>query len=269
MNRLNIALVVAVVAVAIYLSALSPASMQSLQSGFLSLLSPFLKTGTAVQQNIGSVGERLKNLDELEVENKKLLTENRELRAANNLLVELESENNKLRMALDYRRRSSFKLVPARIIARDSSTWWNTVRINRGFEDGVESDQPVMTETGLVGKTTTVSKNEANVVLITDETCRIGAKIEGTREQGIISGIRVQENASGGILQLNFLSKNAKVEPGQQVLTAGVTHGSFPPGVVIGKVKEFIQRPLDGQAIVEPVVNLAGTEDVFVLVGKK
>jgi rod shape-determining protein MreC len=269
MNKFHIALVVAVAGVALYLSTLSPAAMQSLQSGLVSILSPFLRTGSAVQENIGSVGQRLKTLDELEVENKKLLEENSELRTANSLLRELEAENSRLRLSLDFRERSSFKLLPARIVSRDASTWWNTVRINRGFEDGVEADQPVLTDIGLVGKTTTVSKNEAIVVLITDETCRIGAKIEGTREQGIITGLRVQENSAEGLLQMNFLSKNAQITAGQEVFTAGVAHGSFPPGVLIGKVKEFIRRPLDGQAVVEPAVHLASTEDVFVLVGKK
>lgn len=268
MNKLNIALVVAILAVAIYFSTISPSAMQSMQSGFMSMLSPFLRTGSAMQENLGSVGRRLQTLDELEVENKKLSVENRELRAENNLLSELEAENSRLRMALDFRERSSFKLMPARIISRDASTWWNTIRINRGFEDGVEADMPVVTELGVVGKTTTVSKNEAIVVLVTDETCRIGCKIDGTREQGIISGLRIQEKADG-LLQMNFLSKNAKIEPGQQVLTAGVAHGSFPPGLVIGRVKEFRLRALDGQAVVEPAVQLASIEDVFVLIGKK
>ena len=269
MNKLNIALVVAILAVAIYLSTISPSAMQAMQSGFMSMLAPFLRTGSAMQENLGSVGRRLQTLDELEVENKKLLVENRELRAENNLLNELETENSRLRMALDFRERSSFKLMPARIISRDASTWWNTLRINRGFEDGVEADMPVVTELGVVGKTTTVSKNEAIVVLVTDETCRIGCKIDGTREQGIISGLRIQEKAAEGLLQMNFLSKNAKIEPSQQVLTAGVAHGAFPPGLVIGRVKEFRLRALDGQAVVEPAVQLDSIEDVFVLIGKK
>jgi hypothetical protein len=50
--------------------------MQSMQSGFMSMLSPFLKTGTAMQKNIGSVGQKLKSLDELEVENGQLVSEN-------------------------------------------------------------------------------------------------------------------------------------------------------------------------------------------------
>ena len=269
MSKLNIALIVAAVAAAIYVSTLSPEAMRSMQAGILSALSPFLRTGTAVQENIGAVGKRLQTLDELEVENKELHNENRELRAENSLLRDLKEENGRLRMMLDFRERSDFKLVPARIIARDSSTWWNTVRIDRGFEDGVEADQPVVTDTGLVGKTTTVSKNEAIVVLVTDESCRIGARIEGTREQGIVTGFRVQENESEGLLQMNFLSKNAEIEPGQLVITAGVAHGSFPPGLAVGRVKEFKRRSLDGQAIVEPAVQLATTQDVFVLVEKK
>lgn len=269
MNRLHIALVVGLLAVAIYFSTLSSDAVGSMKATFMSILSPFLRTGTAVQQNIGSFGERLKTLDELEVENAQLKTENRALRAENALMRETQSENQRLRLALDFRSRSRHRLVAARIISRDSSTWWSTLRINRGFEDGVEADQPVVTDIGLVGKTTTVSKNEAIVVLVTDESCRIGAKIEGTREQGIVTGMRVQGNEDEGLLQMNFLSKNAEITPEMEVLTAGVAHGSFPPGIVIGKVREFNRRALDGQAIVEPAVDISTIEDVFVLVGKK
>jgi rod shape-determining protein MreC len=59
-------------------------------------------------------------------------------------------------MALDFRERSSFRLMPAQIVSRDSSTWWNTIRINRGFEDGVEADMPAVTEYGRRGRPLTV-----------------------------------------------------------------------------------------------------------------
>ena len=222
-----------------------------------------------MQKNIGSVGQRLKSLDELEVENGQLVAENRQLRAATRQLGQLESENKKLRMALDYRERSSFKLLAARIISRDASTWWNTIRIDRGFEDGVEADQPRRRGVRGDARRAAVSENEALVGGVSEETCRIAAKIEGTKEHGIVSGMRVQEDAIGGMLQMNFLSKNAPIQAGQEVYTAGVARGSFPPGILIGKVKEFVPRALDGQAVVEPCVNLMSTEDVFVLVGKK
>jgi rod shape-determining protein MreC len=269
MKKLNIALLLAVLAAAVYFAVLPPAGMQGFQAGFLSLLSPFLRTGTAVQEQIGSMGKGLKTLDELEADNRKLAEVNRALLTTNNLLREIEGENNRLRLALEYRERSVFRLLAARVISRDASTWWNTIKINRGFEDGVETDQPVLTDVGLVGKTTTVSKNESIVVLITDETCRVAAKIEGTPEQGILSGMRVQESGTPGELQLNFLKKNAAVEAGQKVYTAGISNGVFPSGILIGKVKEFRTRPLDGQALVEPAIDISQTDDVFVVVGAK
>ncbi|MEI6033333.1 MAG: rod shape-determining protein MreC [Verrucomicrobiae bacterium] len=269
MKKLNLSLLVAVIAAAVYLSTLAPGTMQALQGKFVSVLAPFLRTGSAVQEQFGSMGKELKTLDELDAENRKLSEQNRVLLATNNLLREIEAENNRLRFSIEYRERSVFKLLPARIISRDASTWWNTVRINRGFENGVETDQPVLTEIGLVGKTTTVTKNEAIVVLITDETCRVAAKVEGTREQGIVSGKRLQESGTAGELHLNFLTKNASLEPGQKVYTAGVSGGVFPSGILVGSVREFRTRPLDGQAVVEPAVDPAQTEDVFVVVGAK
>ena len=50
---------------------------------------------------------------------------------------------------------------------------------------------PVVTDEGLVGKTTTVSENISIVLLVSDENCRVAASVEGTREQGIVSGERV------------------------------------------------------------------------------
>ncbi len=268
-KKLNIVLVLVVLVGAVFLSTLGVGPARALQSLFLGLVSPFVRTGAAVSQQIGSVGENLKTLDEIEAENKELHLKNRELLTTNQMLRDIEAENNKLRQALGYRERSVFYLLPAVILSRDASTWWNTVKINRGFEDGVESDMPVVTETGLVGKTSTVAKNESLVVLVTDETCRVAAKVEGSVEQGIVSGLRVPSVGESGAIQMAFLTKGADLQQGQKIYTAGVRGGVFPSGILIGAVKTFRARALDGQAILEPAVDLASVEDVFVIVGVK
>ncbi len=234
MSRLNIILVAVVIVGAIILSSFGSGTMRRLQAGFLSAVSPFLKTGSAVQRQLGAMGKGLKTLDELEDENRRLKIENTELRATNQILRDLETENNKLRSALEYRKRSIFKLVPARIVSRDASTWWSTVKINRGFEEGLEPDQPVLTDIGLVGKTTTVSKNESIVLLISDESCKVAAKVEGSNERGILSGRRMGEGGSPNEMQLNFLSKKANLQPGQKVYTEGVSQGNFDRRLPIG-----------------------------------
>lgn len=269
MRKINIIIVVVLLLAAVIFSTFSAGTAQKLQAGLLSLISPFLRTGTAVQEQLGTVGKSLKSLDELEKENAALIIENRRLRAEAQMLGDLAAENNKLRLQLEYRERSEFKLLPARVISRDASTWWNTIKINRGFEDGVEADQTVLTDSGLVGKTTTVTKNDSIVLLVTDETCKVAATVEGSREKGIVSGLRVSDERGSGELQLNFLSKTANLQPDQKIYTAGVAGGVFPSGIQIGTVVSFQPRALDGQAIVKPAVDLASLEDVFVVIGAK
>ena len=237
---------------------------QRLQSGFLGMISPFLKHGSSLDRKYTEMREGLKTLKQLEEANKRLTIANKDLSATNQTLRDMEAENNKLRNALGYRERSVFKLMPARIIARDASTWYQTVKIDRGTKEGVNTDMPVLTEEGLVGKTTVVADHAATVILIADENCRVAANIEGSREQGIVRGERM---ANRGIpaISLTFISKQANLHSGQKVYTSGVG-GVFPSGVLIGAVKEFKVRELDGYASLVPAVDLATIDDVFVVI---
>jgi rod shape-determining protein MreC len=243
----------------------NPRRTQQVQAGFLGLISPFLKQGSSVQRYYVTKKEGLRRLDDLESEVKQLRIANKELSATNQGLRKLEEENNKLRTALGYRERAVFMLMPARIIARDSSTWYQKIIIDRGKEEGIEEDQAVLTESGLVGKTTgVISAHSAQVILISDENCRVSATVEGTREQGIVKGERA---TTGGIptIGIGFLSKQANLRPGMSVYTSGVG-GVFPYGVMIGQVRDFKVRELDGYATITPAVDLSTIEDVFVVV---
>jgi rod shape-determining protein MreC len=267
MNRSSIIALLVFGGILGYFLSFGPDSTRKLQSNIYQLIAPFLTSGSGIQKQITQVRTGLKSLEELERDNNSLQVENRQLKATNQALRDVEHEVNRLRHALNYRERSVFKLVPAEIVARDSSTWWHTVTINRGKEDKVEGDMPVVTDEGLVGKTTTVSANISIVLLISDENCKVAASVEGTREQGIVSGERV----TGGLtplLNLNFLSKQANLQPGQKAYTSGVG-GVFPSGLLIGPVKSFRVRELDGQAQLTPAVDLSHLEDVFVVTGRK
>jgi rod shape-determining protein MreC len=254
-------------AILAYFLSFDAESTRKLQAGFYSLISPFLKTGSGIQKSITSVSSGLKTLEEVEQDNASLKVENRSLKATNQALRDVEHEVNRLRRALAYRERSVFRLVPAEIVARDASTWWRTATINRGKNDHIETDMPVVTDEGLVGKTTTVSDNVSVVLLISDENCRVAATVEGTKEQGIVSGERVNVSVSP-LLELNFLTKQANLQPGGKVYTSGVG-GVFPSGLPIGAVQSYRVRELDGQAKVMPAADLSHLEDVFVVTGNR
>jgi rod shape-determining protein MreC len=246
---------------------LSPHNMRRLQAGFLGIISPFLKTGSTLEKKYRDFREGLQTLEQLERENKSLHVTNKELSATNQTLRGLEAENNRLRNALGYKERAVFTLVPARIIARDASTWYNSVTIDRGSDEGLKEDMPVLTEEGLVGKTNVVSAHSATVILLSDENCRVAANVENSREQGIAQGERTSSNAIPQI-SLNFLSKTANLKSGQKVHTSGVG-GVFPAGVLVGTVREFKSLELSGQASIVPAVDLTTLEDVFVVTSER
>jgi len=266
MNKLHVFLFAGAVLLAVILLSFSSERMRSWQSGYLRVSNPALQAGSAISGQVEKLQKGLKTLDELEVENAALLAQNNELRAASQLFGDLENENKRLRAALDYRERSAFKLLPAEIISRDASSWWNTAKINRGFAQDVDTAQPVLTADGLVGRTTTVSKDVSIMLLLTDENCQVAARVEGTNEQGILSGQRVAGNATPELV-LNFLNRDANLQPGMKVFTAGVSGAVFPAGIPLGVIKEFRARELDGQSVVEPAVDLSKLDDVFVVQG--
>ena len=266
-----------IIAVAVFLAAvvgifvLSPRNRQRLQSGFLSIVSPFLKKGSEVDSRWKSYKAGLKKLDELEEDNQRLKVESDKLRASNQALRGVEAENIRLKAALGYQGQAAFALVPARVIGRSPSNWWSTVVIDKGTGDLVQKEMPVVTPDGLVGKVVNVDEHSAIVLLVSDENCKVAASVEGTKEQGIVRvevrGQRTSNNIQP-TMTLNFLSRVASLQPEQKVLTSGA--GSvYPPGILIGQIVEFKSRELDGQAVIEPSVDIAALADVFVITGVK
>src|SRR5436190_1093968 len=90
------------------------------------------------------------------------------------------------------------------------------------------------------------------------------------RERSVFKLIAAEVVTAGlnPLLNLNFLSKQADLKPGQKVYTSGVG-GVFPSGLLIGLVKNFRVRELDGQGQLAPAVDLSYLEDVFVVTGRK
>src|SRR5208282_4191299 len=248
----------AILAILVFLSPQS--AKQQMQGALLQLISPILRTGASVGHEIGGVSGGLKHLDELQRENERL-------RAENSLLANLETEVNRLNRALGFREQSPFKLLPARVVTRETATWWSTCTISIGSKDGVAPDMAVVTESGLVGKVTTVGKDISVVLLVSDESLRVSVSIEGTQEQGIISGTRASSMYAPD-LRIRFLSKTAQLQPGMKVLTAG-TGGVFPSGLVVGTVKDFSSNELEGIAKVTLAVDLAEIQNVFVILRQK
>ncbi len=233
---------------------------------------PFFGSISKTKSEFQNVGENLKSLDMIQAENKKINDENTLLKMENERLKEMVKENDRLRDMLGFMRNSPYELAAARIIARDTSLWWQGLMLDKGFSEvpEMESNTAVITPDGLVGKITTVFKNSSRMILIIDENCKVSAVIPANGEHAIVTGTR-ESNELNPVLRMSYISRNADVRAGMPVVTSGLG-GVFPPGIRIGTITEVREVKTSGtlglykEAIIRPAVNLANLEYAFILV---
>lgn len=180
-------------------------------------------------------------------------------------LQALEWENQELRRQLDFARSGERRLIPGEVIARDMTGWWHTLRVNKGSRHGIGPDMAVITTDGLVGRTLEVSERTADVLLISDPTCRLSARVAPSGAFGIVEGLGASP-AGQALCQMRFINRNLPVQPGYAVVTAGLG-GLFPAGLLIGYVEkvEVDASGLYQRATVVAKADLGAATYVFIV----
>ena len=195
----------------------------------------------------------------VEEENRRLRVELGFLREENNRLQEALLAAKRLgKLAPLQERRST--AVAANVFARDPSSWFKTVLVDKGEKDGVSRDMAVAVAEGVVGRVIEAFPNTAKVLLITDPNSGVDVIVQRTRAQGIMEG-RVEE-----FCILKYVKKSDDVQVGDKVITSGLG-GIFPKGLLTGTVtKVERKRPGIFQAVeVVPSADLSRLEEVLIL----
>jgi rod shape-determining protein MreC len=161
-------------------------------------------------------------------------------------LVELESQNQKLKELLDYSKTQKQKGTVAQIAGRSADHWWQQVTLGRGSQEGIKVGFIVMGPGGLVGRVVSVTPNTSRVLLISDATSRVGAAISRSRSMGFMRG----QGSNRAVLQ--FFDKVPDVRRGDVVSTSSVSQ-LFPPGLPLGRVESV---NLDKSPAPEAVIEL-------------
>jgi rod shape-determining protein MreC len=175
------------------------------------------------------------------------------------------AENERLRELLKLNEQNDIKKVPARVIARDPSVWFNTIMINRGSSSGIAVNMPVVTAGGIVGRIITVSPWASQVMLITDEKAGAGAVV-GQLGSGALGSVKGRADLGVALIEMRYVSGLEKVENGDYVMTTG-QDGIYPPGLNVGRVVEVKSGTATTahQILIQPGAQLDRLEEVAVL----
>lgn len=171
----------------------------------------------------------------------------------------LAQRTDSLRQLLELRERANLDTTAAEVIAAAASPEFRTVTIDKGTNEGLQTDMAVISPAGVVGRVILPRGRASKVQLLIDRNAAAGALIERTRVQGVVEGF------GDGSLRLAYVPGTADVKSGDLVVTSGID-GIYPKGFVIGTIEQ-VERGASGyhQITVRPAVDFTRLEEVLIV----
>ena len=209
-----------------------------------------------------------RDMRSMEEENKELKAEIDRLENENRSLLRYREENKSLREALDLKDQfNDYESIGGNIIAKDAGNWFNVFTIDRGSNEGITKNSPVITSKGLIGSVIETAPFSSKVLSIIDIDSTVSAVISKSTDIVKVRGdLKLKDQ---GLCRMDYIPAELELEIGDTVETTGLG-GIFPRGILIGTVKEIRQEAneLDRYAVIEPAADFKRLQEVFVLKSK-
>lgn len=251
-------LILSLVLVPFFLGAYFPQGVEFGRNLSISITQPFLNGAAQVSDFFRSKWRFLKESVQAQQENQELRTEIESLKLKISDFKETKLENERLRRLLKFQSENAFKTISAQVIGHDVSHWTYYVTINKGSQDGVYQEMPVLAGEGLVGKVVDLTPHAANVILLVDSDSKVSALIQESRDVGLVEGDGTP------LLKMSYIDLHAQIQVGQTVVTSGLG-GVYPKGIPIGSIIQIgeDQNRLGLYAIVKPTTEFSKLEEVL------
>jgi rod shape-determining protein MreC len=153
----------------------------------------------------------------------------------------------------------------AEVIARDGVPWFRTVTIDKGSQQGVVLNAPVISPNGVVGRVIRLGPDAAVVQLLLDQESGVGVRIERSRVTGVVAGQVDSAGQLTGDLLMKYVPMLADVVEGDLVITSGLDR-IHPAGLVVGRVRQVtLGTGLFKEILVAPSARFDKLEEVLVV----
>ena len=213
--------------------------IDGLRTGTQTALTPVQKAGSWLVSPFRNFLSDVTHLGRTRNQMEKLTAENEKLRLTLQNRKTADAQLKQLKGVLNLAGTAGYEVVNAKVISQGSTTsFTQTITIDAGTSSGVRANMTVLSGYGLVGVVKYAYRDSALVQLASDPAFKIGARIAGTQQIGILSG----QGTRKGVLQL--LDNTTQVRKGDALLARGSQNGRpFVPGVPIGEVTSVDNSP--------------------------
>ncbi len=178
----------------------------------------------------------LVDLYETYSENESLKKNLAKMRDQSSDLNTLKEENSSLSKALEIERTfSNYKTITSKVTVRSTLSWYESLSLNVGENDGATTSMLAVSDGGLVGRVSDLSKSNATIKLVSNSegTYEIPVKIAGS--SGDVYGILTGYNAKKNLLVIEELNADKELKKDDSVVTSGLD-GKSIAGISVGKV---------------------------------
>jgi rod shape-determining protein MreC len=169
------------------------------------------------------------------------------------------STNLYLEELLEFKEKLNFEPLAARVVGKEPAYWYQTIVVDRGKKDDVLEGMIVLAPSGVVGQVIHTGEHYSKILLANAPSSAIDAMIQKNRIRGILKG------AGERGYVLHYVLKNADIEEGDYIVTAGIG-GVFPAGIPLGIVSKIHKkrRGMFQEIEVQPHVDFQKLEFVFI-----
>ena len=202
------------------------------KQGSQTVMSPFQRAGSAALRPVKNFISDVTHLGRTRNQIEKLEAENANLKQRLINRKNADAQLKQLKSILDLAGTAGYKIVNAKVISNGSSqSFSQTITIDSGANAGIKKNMTVLSQSGIAGVVKDVYPTSALIQLASDPSFRIGARVAGSQQIGVLTG----RGTSSASLQL--LDNSSTVKVGDVLLSRGsIANRPFVPGVPLGYV---------------------------------
>ena len=229
----------------------------------ITITSPFQELTAYSIRFIRDIWEHYFFLVSVSYENDMLRKALNEATKKNNQCIETSYSNKRLRKLLNFQKSTEEEFIAAEVIGRDPSPHFKSIIIDKGLEDGLKKNLPVVVPEGIAGQITDLTDHYSKVLLIVDPNSSVDALVQRTRARGVIKGL------SAGKFVYKYALRKHDIAIGDIIVSSGLD-GVFPKGLRIGHVSEVVKgnSGIFQDVVVTPFVDFEKLEEVLVVINE-
>jgi rod shape-determining protein MreC len=227
------------------------------------VVSPFERLSHGSSLSVRHLWSNYIDLRHTREQNLELQQEIVRLRQEQEAFAEDAAQGRRLQALLGFQQQYISTTVAAQVIGTSGTDRSSAISIDKGYKDGLKSDQAVMTPDGVIGKVRDVWAHTAQVLLLNDAASGAGVVLSSSRIRGIVRG------TANGQLLINDLTSDSRIKVGDQVVTSGGDK-VFPRGLPVGQITSIVLDPQHQPytvITVKPNANLSRLDEVLVITG--